>query len=332
MNNTPSKISVVIPSWNGAEILPSTLMALSETLDPNFEVLIVDHGKSSEATRELVDSYIGKMNIRYLGLLEQLGFAGAVNFGVGKSSGEIIAVICNDVIVEPNWLVAVRERFNACLPTRNPILFSYVVRNLEGGVELGDTNIWMRAIFGSRDKASDFFFHPDGSCFFFSKSFYGMPFDSEYFLYQEDVYFGWKAWLRGEQVEIVRQSKVKNIDGGTTKRTPIQTSYFTERNRWWNYFLFFEASTLFRITPLLISDFLFKIVFGKNRLAKLRALKDVILSWRNLREKRKVIQMLRKREDKEILSLLSFQYQQKGIFLNRFFSAFSRILGFSPKS
>ena len=95
--------SVVIPSWNGAEILRPTLAALASLEEIEYEVLIVDHGRINSDTERLLADFANN-RFRYLGLDQQLGYAGAVNYGVERAKNRLVAVLCNDVIVEKRWL------------------------------------------------------------------------------------------------------------------------------------------------------------------------------------------------------------------------------------
>jgi hypothetical protein len=187
-------------------------------------------------------------------------------------------------------------------------------------------NLWFRVV--SPANPGDGFFHPDGNAFLFARSVYGEPFDADYFLYQEDVYLGWRAWLRGESVKRVDSSRADKFDGGTTRRTPYRTTFLTERNRWLNYFTFLSVGMLLRALPLLWLDALLKFVGGKNRLAKLHAWGWLALHPAWVWGKRRHIQRERKARDADILRHLSGTYLEapERHPLNRIFRAMARVL------
>lgn len=316
--------SIVIPSWNGARFVADTLSRI-EKLEGQWECLVIDHGRLNRETEQLLKRF-SDPRLRYVGEDRQLGFAGAVNRGVREARADLIAVLCNDVLVKPGWLeqlVAAHRREKAA--GKSPVLFSLVRKSeIEEGRE-ARMNLWFRVV--SPDRPGEGFFHPDGNAFLFDRSVYGEPFDADYFLYQEDVYLGWRAWLKGEEVKRVDASRADNFDGGTTRRTPYRTSFLTERNRWLNYFSFFSAGTLMRALPLLWLDALVKFVAGKNRLAKLHAWGWLLLHPGRICAKRKRAQAERKRPDAEILPLLSGLYLDAPAShpLNRAFRLLARI-------
>lgn len=301
--------SVVIPSWNGAAFVAETLSRLVLCEGVSFEVLVVDHGRLNRDTEKVLAEYAHLPWVRYLGLDEQLGFAGAVNHGVSEAYAELVAVICNDVLVDRHWLKELVSAYRQEVASgRHPILFSYVDRGNGKDPRQGRTNFWFRALFEQNVEPRVQFFFPDGSAFIFHKKFYGLPFESAYFLYQEDVYLGWRARLMGEDVRMVPSSRAENFDGGTTRRTPYRTSYFSERNRWLNYIYFLSGPSLLRAAPLLLVDTIIRLVGGTNRRAKFHAWFWLISRAPRIRAGRASIQASRKVPDEEILRFLSRTY------------------------
>lgn len=315
--------SIVIPSWNGSTILAQSLPHLAKLKGGPWEILVVDHGRLNLDTKNLLKDF---PFVRYLGLDEQLGFAGAVNYGVESASCDLVAVMCNDLIVESNWMEAFFEVAEAqkAVPT---IWFSKVRREPQPLSPKANMNFWMRVV--DTQEVTKKYLAPDGSAFCFRKSLVGLPFLPEYFLYQEDVYLGWLTWLRGGRVERVDSSTALNFDGGTTKRTKFITSFYTERNRWLNYFYFLSGSSLMRAMPSLILDLFLRLLFGQNRLAKGKALGWIFFHAFSILKKRQEIQLKRKVEDKDILPTLSGTYDSDRRFLNEIFRKINSILGLS---
>ncbi|MGZ3738789.1 MAG: glycosyltransferase family 2 protein [Bdellovibrionota bacterium] len=317
--------SVVIPSWNGAAILGPTLKHLTRLTGVEFEVLVVDHGRLNRDTEALMKDLDPRF--RYVGLDEQLGYAGAVNHGSALARNRLVAVLCNDVLVEPDWLAELVKKQAGS----GAAVVSSLVRRPGFDEPLGARlNLWGRIVPSgpAPENAEDYVpFFPDGSAFLFDKGRLGMPFDADYFLYLEDVSLGWRAWLMGERVTIAPLSRALNADGGTTRRTPYKTAFFTERNRWLSYFSYLSCRSLALSLPPLALDAIFRLIAGSNRLAKLHAWAWIFfhpaLIWGKRREKLK----LRRRPDSEILSLISGRYLGNGGALDILFRAYFRIVG-----
>ena len=96
------RISVVIITFNRAGMLGDTLFSLYQQQRLPEEVVVVDNN-STDATKEVVLGFNGRLNIRYVFEATQ-GVAVARNTGIKNSTGEIIAFIDDDCIADKEWL------------------------------------------------------------------------------------------------------------------------------------------------------------------------------------------------------------------------------------
>ncbi len=95
----PSDVTIVIPNWNGAGRLTRAIQsAQSQTIAPK-EILVVDNG-STDGSYQLA-SDAGALVLRFE---HNTGFSRAVNAGVGECSTHWVAIVNNDVVLEPTWL------------------------------------------------------------------------------------------------------------------------------------------------------------------------------------------------------------------------------------
>ena len=92
---------MIIPTWNGRELLAAALTSLREQRFRDFEVLVVDNG-STDGTAAHVRAAHPEAEV--LELAENHGFAGAVNAGIGRARGEFVALLNNDMELDPGWL------------------------------------------------------------------------------------------------------------------------------------------------------------------------------------------------------------------------------------
>ena len=137
---------------------------------------------------------------------------------------------------------------------------------------------------------------------------------------------GLRAWLEGQEVVLARKACALNADGGTTKRTPYRTAFFTERNRWINIFTFFSALTLLRLLPLLATEAAARIFWRSNRLAKIHAWVWLAFHPRELYRKRRKVQARRKVQDADILEKISGSYLSVDSRSGRFVNSFWRFI------
>ena len=109
----PLKLTVIIPTYNRAELLGETLATLVEQdFDKSqYEVLVVDNA-STDATRQVVEQWEKKTNglIRYLYELRP-GSHYARNGAVKHAKGEILYFTDDDVLAQPDMLTEILKPF-----------------------------------------------------------------------------------------------------------------------------------------------------------------------------------------------------------------------------
>ncbi len=94
-------ISVIIPNWNGAHLLPTCLDALRQQTFRDFETVVVDNG-STDGSRELLAHNYPEVCI--IPLATNRGFAPAVNEGIRAAHGQTIVLLNNDTEADAHWL------------------------------------------------------------------------------------------------------------------------------------------------------------------------------------------------------------------------------------
>lgn len=101
------KITVVICTWNRAQLLDQTLSAmasLSIPPDVEWELLVVNNN-CSDQTDEVIARHASGLPIRRLHE-PRAGLSHARNCGVEAACGELIVWTDDDVLVDPDWLAA----------------------------------------------------------------------------------------------------------------------------------------------------------------------------------------------------------------------------------
>ncbi len=107
-----SKVTIVIPNYNGKHFLQPCMDALCRQTYTDFDVLIVDNG-SWDGSGELIRSLEEKAEaaelpfpVRGILLPENTGFSGAVNAGIGAAEGEYVILLNNDTEPLPGYVGA----------------------------------------------------------------------------------------------------------------------------------------------------------------------------------------------------------------------------------
>ncbi len=102
-------VSVVIPSWNGRELLDMSLPPLRAALAehaPGGEIIVVDNGSQDGTLAHLAATF---PDVRTIALPRNEGFAGATNRGVGDARHATVILLNNDMVVEPEFIAPLLE-------------------------------------------------------------------------------------------------------------------------------------------------------------------------------------------------------------------------------
>jgi glycosyltransferase involved in cell wall biosynthesis len=106
MNSVP-KISIITPSLNQGKFIERTIQSVLQQGYPNLEYIVVDGG-SNDATLDILKKYSDKL----IWVSEKdKGQADAINKGIERSSGEIIAYLNSDDMYDKEALLRVSEVF-----------------------------------------------------------------------------------------------------------------------------------------------------------------------------------------------------------------------------
>jgi len=215
--------SVVIPNWNGkdllAKYLPWVIRALSGS--PGNEIVVVDNGSTDGSVDFLRAAF---PQVKVLALPENLGFGGGSNAGIQAASKRIVVLLNSDMRVAPDFLAPLMEGF------RDPQVFAVSCQIFfsdpnkireetgltEGWWEDGSLRVRHR-IDPAIDGLYPCFYGGGGSCAFDRAKFLDLGGFDELLrpFYLEDTDLGFLAWKRGWKVLYQPRSVVYHEHRGT---------------------------------------------------------------------------------------------------------------------
>ncbi|MGB9606258.1 MAG: glycosyltransferase family 2 protein, partial [Bryobacteraceae bacterium] len=215
--------SVVIPSWNGRDLLARNLPSVVQALSSNSqnEIIVVDNG-SSDGTVEFLRREFPRVRVLQAG--RNLGFGGGANAGVRAARNDVVVLLNNDMRVDAGFLEPLLEGFRdeKVFAVSCQIFFSDPGRRRE---ETGLTEGWwengrLRVSHRADDSITDLFpcfYGGGGSCAFDRRKFLELGGFDELFapFYLEDTDLGYRAWKRGWKVLYQPRSVVWHEHRGT---------------------------------------------------------------------------------------------------------------------
>ena len=125
MHQDKSTLSVIIPAYNEAEFISSTIESLLKNDKLSIEIIVVNNG-STDSTANIARSLGAKVLDRPIGTIAELR-----NIGAAASTGEIIVFMDADVCVTDKWFTHIFDTIKAlqtnpmivtgsrCIPPQN---------------------------------------------------------------------------------------------------------------------------------------------------------------------------------------------------------------------
>lgn len=218
-----SAASLVIPNWNGRDLLerflPSWVAAIRN--HPGSEIVIVDNGSTDGSAEWVAANY---PEVRLLALPKNLGFGGGSNAGFSAAKNDIVVLLNSDMRVEPDFLAPLLDGFTGetVFSVSCQIFFSDPSKPRE---ETGLTQGWWQdgtLRVGHRadpavNRLFPCFYGGGGSCAFDRRKFLELGGFDELLapFYLEDTDLGFLAWKRGWKVLYQPASVVWHEHRGT---------------------------------------------------------------------------------------------------------------------
>jgi O-antigen biosynthesis protein len=224
-NRRPSNASasVVIPNWNGRDLLEKYLPSVIEALagHPDNEVIVVDNGSDDGSAAFLRERF---PSVRVLALDRNLGFGGGSNEGFRAAKNDIVVLLNSDMRVQPDFLAPLLKAFTdeTIFSVACQIFFSDPKRIRE---ETGLTQSWwengaLRVRHREDAAIQDLYpcaYGGGGSCALDRHKFLELGGFDELLrpFYLEDTDLGYLAWKRGWKVLYQPRSVVFHEHRGT---------------------------------------------------------------------------------------------------------------------
>jgi glycosyltransferase involved in cell wall biosynthesis len=101
------RISIITPSYNQAQFIEQTINSVLDQYYPDLEYIVMDGG-STDGTLDILHKYDGRLT--WFSEIDR-GQSDAINKGLVKATGDVIAFLNSDDLYEPGALLAVGNYF-----------------------------------------------------------------------------------------------------------------------------------------------------------------------------------------------------------------------------
>ena len=237
-------VSIIIPHWNGIDIITECLESLQKATYPNFEIIVVDNDSIDDSV-----NHIRKNFPKTIILENELneGYAGGCNRGSEIAKGEYLLFLNNDTIHEPNWiepLVNLLEK-NYNIAAVQPKILNYFQKNLfdyaGGAGGLMDILAFPFArgrIFNEQEidanqyNSTKEIFWSSGTAFLVRKTAFenAGKFDELFFAHMEEIDLCWRFHLQGFDIWCEPSSVVYHKNAVSLPMYTEKKYYLNHRN------------------------------------------------------------------------------------------------------
>ena len=251
-----SKVLIIIIVHNGAEYLGDCFSSLSKITYPkgNFKILVIDNGSNDSSVDHIKKNWT---EITLIENRENLGFAQANNIGMQygiKNNFDHVYLLNQDTVVEPNFLEEA-VKLAESNPKIGAVQSKLLLYHNQGKINsIGNEIHFLGFAFAGGYQQPDFAMEPKDITYPAGASVLikisalkdiGL-FNSEFFMYHEDVDLGWRLWLMGYKVMLAPQSIVYHKYEFSRS---IKKYYYMERNRYLTILQNYRFLTLLLISP-----------------------------------------------------------------------------------
>jgi GT2 family glycosyltransferase len=232
------RVSAAVLNYDGRDLLEVILPSLAAQEYRDFETIVVDNGSTDDSVSYMRETW-PQVRVVSVGATN-VGVAAALNIAVGAATGEFVALLNNDIELDPRWLgelVAALDRHPEAGTVAGKLLNFHRREEIDAA---GDIFTRSATAFGrgsgeldagQYDLEEEVFAPTAGAALYRAKVLAEVgAFDESFFAYFEDVDWGLRAQLAGHRSWYV-PSAIGFHMGRRTTRPDVNPRYYMLQRR-----------------------------------------------------------------------------------------------------
>jgi GT2 family glycosyltransferase len=238
----PPKVSIIIPHWNGIELITECLESIKKSSYTNYEIIIVDNNSEDDSVNHIKSFFPEAILIENH---KNDGYAGGCNRGSEIAKGEYLLFLNNDTIHNEAWLeplISILDN-DSNIAAVQPKILNYYEKELfdyaggcGGEIDFLGFPFARGRIFNKQEidtgqyNTSDEIFWSSGTAFLVRKSAFleVNKFDEHFFAHMEEIDLCWRFHLVGYNVLSEPKSVVYH-------KNAVSLPMFTEKKYYLNH-------------------------------------------------------------------------------------------------
>lgn len=289
------KVTIIIPNFNGENLLPECLNSIFKQNFKDFDVLVVDDC-STDRSLNILENYDVKVILNN----ENLGFAETVNKGIRKAKTEYVLLLNNDVVLKEDFLSNLYEpmKLSSKIFSLSPKMIRY--REPELLDDTGDEYTLLGWTYKRGDgspvntynEVTPIFSTCAGAGLYRKSIINEIGYlDPLHYAYLEDVDLGWRALINGYKNYYIPEAQCFHIGSATLadgNKYSEQKVNLSARN---NIYIIYKNMPLLQLIvnlPFLGLGFLIKYLYFSSKGYKEAYVSGLKEGFKNIRTLKRV--------------------------------------------
>ena len=319
------RVSIIIPHWNGIDILSECLISLFKSKHDSYEVIVVDNASTDGSQSWLKNKY---PQVKLIENEKNYGYAGGCNRGALEAEGDFLVFLNNDRIKDPDWLQNLENfiKKDNMIAAVQPKVLNYFNKNIfdyaggSGGHMDRFCFPYARGRIFSRQERDFGQYNDSKQCFWSSGTafmvrkklfFKAGEFDKYFFSHMEEIDLCWRLQAMGFQIWVEPDAVVYHKNAFSMPMHSHKKYYLNHRN---SLLMLFGNYSLKNTLVLGSGRILFELIaFGysilnlnwKHSSAIIRSLLYLHSHVNVILIKRDKFKKIRRKKDKDIMKNMS---------------------------